>query len=317
MKNNITQISVGVDVAKDFLDIHLHPIGKDMRVANSAEGLEKLLAKLAQYKVIQVVCESSGGYESLMLKLLKKNQYNVWRVQPHRIRAFIIGEGVKAKTDKIDARMIALFAWQKWPAYQSITPSQTEEDMRGLVKLRTDLLKSLGQEKNRLPHCQEACKIIVQQLIDFMEKQLRIVEKQIDRLMHSSPDLSAKSAIIQSIPGVGAVTANTLMTEVGELGKVTNKQAAAIVGVAPFIKQSGASKGSALISGGRKGVRSALYMAALVAAHHNPVLKLFYQRLINAGKPAKVALVAVMRKLIIIINTMVRKGEAWRPNLNT
>jgi len=318
MKDNITKIFVGVDVAKDFLDIHFHPLKKSMRIANSIDGLTKLLRMLAQYEVSQIVCEASGGYESLMLGILKKEQYKVWRVQPYRIRAFITSEGIKAKTDRIDARMIALFASQKDRGYQTVECSQDEECMRALTQLRTDCVKAITRENNKVQHPQQhiVCKKIIEKNISFFQKQLREIEKQIENIMRTNNDMATKASIIQSIPGVGKVTAHTLMTEVTELGKIDNKKIAALVGVAPFVRQSGKGKGSALISGGRKNVRSVLYMAALVASRCNPILRSFYQRLKEAGKPAKLALVAVMRKLIVIINTIVKKGELWSPKLN-
>ena len=312
MNSMISPIYVGVDVSKDFLDVYLHPLGKELRIPNTQEGLNKLIKVLANYDVRQIVCESSGGYEYLMLQKLA--DYKIWQVQPKRIRSFIISEGIKAKTDKIDARMIALFASQKQPAYQSIDSSKDQEKLAAWVKRRMDLVYDMTCENNKLRHPQEVhCKEFIAQHISFLENQIKTIENEINKLIKANKVLQNEAEIIESVPGVGKITAATLLAEVPELGKIGNKQIAALVGVAPFIKQSGMSKGTATISGGRNQVRSVLYMASLAAIRFNPPLKLFYDRLRKAGKRPKVALVAVMRKLLVILNTMICNNQLWKP----
>jgi transposase len=312
--NTIAQIYVGVDVAKNFLDIYLQPVGKAFRVTNDAHGIRKLIKELSKYTVEQIVCEASGGYEQLMFKKLRDKNHNVWLVDPKRIRAFIISEGINAKTDKIDAQMIALFASQKQLKYKPIVPSPEEEHLSALANRRDDLVKMIVKEKNRLGHPQYThCKAIVAEHIEFMERQVKRLDAAIKQLINNNDDLNNKAKIIESVPGMGKVSTSMLLAQLPELGAIDDKQVASIIGVAPFIRQSGNSKGTAAIKGGRSSLRSVIYMAANVAIRYNPVLKAFYERLRKAGKKFKVALIAVMRKLITILNTMVKKNEQWCP----
>ena len=307
MKNSISQIFVGVDVSKNKLDVHIYPLQKAFTVSNSKEGIQKIKQQLAGQVVGQIVCEATGGYEHLVKTLL-----SAWVVEPRRIKAFIRSEGVNAKTDKIDASMLALFAAQKKPKHSPIQLSADEEHIKALNSRRTDVIEMITKESNRIHHPQEKyCRSDLQKHISFLEKQLAKIDNEIERLIKNNEVLSSKAKIIESMPGIGKVTTATLICSLPELGTVNDKQIAALLGVAPFDKQSGSYKGKSIIKGGRHNVRKVLYMAALVAARFNPVLKIFYQRLLNAGKRPKVALVAIMRKLIIILNVMVQKGEVW------
>jgi transposase len=313
MNNTLPSLFLGVDISKDFLDIYIHPLAKELRVLNSQQGLEKLITFLERYHVTQIVCESSGGYEYLLLKTLRIHGYKVWQVQPKRIRAFIISEGIKAKTDKIDAHMIALFAAQKQPRYELAYDSSVEEQLSALVKRRADLVKIVNQENNVLQHPQQTyCRDSIANHIAFMKEQIKVIEKEIDECIKTSESLKHKAKIIESVPGVGKVTIATLLAEMSELGKISNKQIAALTGVAPIIKQSGNQKGTATISGGRARVRRTLYMAATAAIRFSPLLRSFYMRLRQKGKGYKVALVAVMRKLIVLLNTMISKEQLWQ-----
>lgn len=310
----LSYVNVGVDVSKNYLDVHLHQVNQSMRVANSASGINKLTDILSQYKVGQIACEATGGYEQYMYKTLQKSHYKVWRVQPHRIRAFIISEGIKVKTDKIDAKMIALFASQKNCAYEQVQPSESNEKLRSLVSLRASITTTAAEFKTQLQQIIDPdCIKYLTKNLRFLEKQIDKVAKQIDGLIKSDKELQNKTQMLTSIPGIGDVSAATCLALLPELGKIGNKQAAALVGVAPIIKQSGNSKGYAVTGAGRAAVRSVLYMAGLTAIKHNPILLRFYQRLIEAGKPFKLAIVAVMRKLVVYMNTLVRKGELWNP----
>lgn len=310
---SLTKIYVGVDVSKNQLDVHLHPIAKAISFANSEDGIKKMCKQLAAYVVEQIVCESTGGYEDLMLKMLRKLNYKVWQVEPNRIKSFIRSKGKKVKTDVIDAYMIALFAAQEIQAHEYVEYGENHNIIHDLVKRRKDLTRIIVEEKLRLNHpSQTKCSPEIQAHVDFMTKQLKELEDKIQRLANKDDTLSKKMKIIESVPGVGKATAAMLIAEFPELGKIENKQAAALIGVAPYTQQSGQYKGKSFIGGGRSEVRSALYMAALVAAHFNPALKKFYTKLREVGKkPAKVALIAVMRKLITILNTMVRNQTMW------
>ena len=310
---NITKTYVGVDISKNKFDVYLHPIGKAFSFANSKDGVEKLIAHLSTYTIEQIVCESTGGYENLMLKMLRALGFNVWQVEPNRIKSFIRSKGKKVKTDVIDAHMIALFSAQEMQEHKHIEYGESHELLRDLVKRKKDLVEMIVSERQRLKHPSRVfCKLEIQAHIDFMNKQITEIEIAIEDIIDKDDDLNKKVEIIESVPGIGKATAAMLVAEMPELGKIENKKAAALVGVAPYTQQSGQYKGKSFISGGRAVVRSAIYMAALVASRFNPAMKEFYRRLCDVGKKApKVALVAVMRKLIIILNVMVKKQTKW------
>ena len=312
MNTTLPQIFVGIDSAKNFLDIYLHPIDKAFRINNNLKGIKKFIKILSEYNVGQAVFESSGGYERLVLQELTNNNYKVWQVEPKRIKGFIVGEGIKVKTDKIDAKMIALFAAQKQPKYKQVIASAEEKRLQGLSKRRIDLTKMIVKEKNRLQNPEMfECKEEIETTLLCLESHLEAVNVKISNLISNNSHWSNKAALIATVPGVGKITSQALVAEMPELGLIENKQAAALLGVAPLIQQSGTAKGMATIKGGRAALRSIIYMAAVVAIRCNPKLKAFYKRLREAGKKAKVALVAVMRKLITLLNVMVKKGEQW------
>jgi transposase len=309
----LPNIFVGIDISKKHLDVHFNPLNKSFRIENSAAGIEALLKNLSFYKVNQIVCESSGGYEHLLIKTLRDAQYKVWHIDPKQIKAFVKSQGVKAKTDKIDAKMMALFASKNQPQYQQNNKSEQLEILSALVRRRTDLTDIGAMEKKRLSHpSQMHCKKDIQDHINFIEKQIKELEKEIDKIIDNDDDLKKKSNLMQTMPGIGKVTASALISEMPELGVIPNKQAAALVGVVPYPQESGSYKGEAHIEGGRKMMRHILYMSCLSACKYNPKFKEFYQRLKNSGKKSKVAMVAVMRKMIEGINTILYKNETWR-----
>ena len=310
---NIPKVYVGVDVSKNRLDVYLHPIEKAIFFTNSEDGIKKLIEALLVYEVGQIVCESTGGYEDRMLKMLRESGYKVWQVEPNRIKSFIRSKGKKAKTDTIDAYMIALFAAQEVREYEHIDYGATHGLIRDLVKRKKDVTEMVVAERQRLKHPSEiTCAVSIQKHIDFMNQEIKELEDKIKQLIEEDVDLNKKAKIISSVPGVGKATVAMLIAEMPELGKIKNKKAAALVGVVPYTQQSGQYKGKAFISGGRGFVRSALYMAALVASRFNSEMKEFYTRLIDIGKKApKVALVAIMRKLVVIINIMLTNDIEW------
>ncbi len=310
--NILPNIFVGIDISKNNLDVHFHPLNKSFRIENSSLGIEELLKNLSSYKVDQIVCESSGGYEYLLVKTLRNAQYQVWHIDPKQIKAFVKSQGVKAKTDKIDAKMMALFASKNQPKYHQKNRSEQNEILSALVRRRTDLTDMAAMEKRRFSHPHQTyCKQDIQDHINFIEKQIKEIQDEIDKIIDNDDDLKKKSKLIQTMPGVGKITAAALITEMPELGIISNKQAGALVGVVPYPQESGARKGETCIEGGRKMVRHILYMASLSACRYNPKFKEFYQRLKSAGKKSKAAMVAVMRKMIVGINTMLHKGETW------
>lgn len=311
----VAKVYVGVDISKKHLDFYLYPLDKALRIENSESGMKLLLSELSGHKefIQMVACEATGGYESLMLKTLKAAGYKTWMVEPKRIKAFIASEGKKSKTDKGDAKMIALFAFQKTRSYEGFERSENERYLNELYKRRVDLKKNIVSEKLRLEHPQTSfCKKQINSHIKFMEKQVVSIDKEIDLIVANDVIMQQKIALATSIPGVGKTTAVALVAGLPELGKIEGRQAAALVGVAPFTRESGMQKGIARTSAGRQQVRHALFMAAMAAATHNKKLKMFFKRLIEKGKRGMVAMVAVMRKLIVIINAMIRDNQTWK-----
>lgn len=315
----VAKVFVGVDISKKYLDLYLYPIDKVLHIENSEEGMKLLLSELSVHKeqIQTIVCEATGGYETLMLRTLKSAGYKTWKVEPKRIKAFIASEGIKSKTDKGDAKMIALFASQKICSYESIERSEHENYLNELCKRRADMKKNIVCEKLRLEHEQNPfCKKLIEKHIRYMEKQVEVIEKEMDSIVAADEKMQQKVDLVASVPGVGKITALALVIGLPELGNIENRQIAALVGVAPFTRESGMHKGQARTSAGRQQVRQALYMAALAAISHNNTLKAFFKQLKGKGKRGMVALVAVMRKLIVIINAMIRDNQQWKESSN-
>lgn len=313
MNTNVAKVFVGVDVSKDTLDLYINPLGKTLKVTNSTKGFEVIKKWLSAYSIEQIVCEATGGYETFMIQALRNADYKVWNVEPARIKAFIKSEGIKIKTDAHDAKMIAAFAVEKKSTYQPYIQSEAELILRQLVTRRSDLSEMLKMEISRAGHpMQIYCKKELAQSMAFFEKQISFIDKRINQIKESDDKIKQRMKIIESIPGLGPITAAAIVSYVPECGTVSNKAAAALFGVAPYAQQSGKSVWSYYIKGGRAEPRTKLYMAALVSSRFNPIMKAFYTRLKDAGKCSKVALVAVMRKLVTIINTMLKNNSFWR-----
>jgi transposase len=308
----ITNFFVGVDVSKYWLDVHIYPKNESFKFDNSTVGINKLLKILSYYTIEQVVCESSGGYEDLLLKLCSEVGHKVWQVDPKRIKAFIMSQGIKAKTDKLDAKMIARFASQQYPEYTKHKRSENNEKLRALVRRRADLTEMAAMEKKRLKgpsgyHCKED----IEKMLNVISSSIEEFTLKIKNLIDQDEDMKERKIILESIPGIGHTTAAALIADMPELGTIENKQAAALLGVAPYTKQSGMYKGVETINGGRFAPRCALYMAALTASRYNPAMQSFYNRLRENGKKPKVAIVAVMNKLIVTCNAMIKKKTKW------
>jgi len=318
MNNNSKNAYIGIDVSKAHLDIHIRPIAKQMKIENSQRGMKRLLRFLKQteYSVQQIVCESSGGYQRLAVRILEEEGYNVWSANPALVKSFIRSEGVLSKTDAHDAKMIALFAEKKEQSYEKEPWSQEMEDLQELVKRKADLVQMLAMEKTRLqsPTVNKACSRLIKGHIRQLEKQIKKVDTITDEQRLLNPVWKKKTEIMQSIPGIGRETAVNLLTFMPELGKITGKQSAALLGVAPYANESGCYRGKTSVRGGRSIPRRLVYMAALSASRANPVLKQFYNRLRTKGKKPKVAIVAVMRKLITFINVLLEKEKLWDSN---
>jgi transposase len=302
---------IGIDVAKDTLDLARHHADAVQRFANDAAGIAQITQLLLADKPAGIVIESTGGLERPLLDALLEAALPVARVHPGRVRYFAIGLGILAKTDPIDARVLARFAELAAPRL-SEKLSKNETELRDLVACRRQLCQSRAQQSNRRGSTfSKAALRSINSVIAAMDKQIESLDKQIRNLIDADDDFKHLDRLLQSVPGVGPTVAATLVAELRELGQADRRQIGALVGVAPFNADSGASRAKRSIRGGRTLVRGVLYMSAVVAIRFNPVIKLFAERLKAAGKQSKVILAACIRKLIALINAMVRDNLTW------
>lgn len=310
MKMAQGKVFVGIDVSKAVLDVEVWPAGERFQVANDREGRADLVGRLRRRGALAIGLEASGGYERDSLRALLEAGLPARRVNPLRVRQFALACGVLAKNDKLDASMIARFV--ATVPQRQIKPDPAAERLAELVTARRQLREDLTRAQNQAEHAGPA---IVQRLSKLRAARLRadilLLDKAIAQAIADDPELARKDALLRSVPGVGPVFAHTLLAQMPELGSLTNRQAAALLGVAPYDHDSGQMKGQRHIWGGRRNVRDVAYMAAMVAGQHNPALKAFRQRLLDAGKRPKVIIVAVMRKLITILNAILRNNSPW------
>lgn len=308
---NKTQF-VGIDVSKEHLDVAVSGQKRVSRVRNDEAGLELIERQLQNKKPQLIVIEASGGYERPPARALASAGFPVALVNARQVRDFARSTGQLAKTDAIDARVLARFAEAVKPAVSRFG-DEAAEQLRDLELRRRQLVEMTVAERNRLRQTPRTAGRIEEHL-RWLEEEVKRTEKDIEGLIQSDPDLAVRAAILTSVPGVGRVLALTILSSLPELGLLNRKEIAALVGVAPLNWDSGTLRGKRAIWGGRAHVRAILYMAALVASRHNPIICALYQRLCEAGKPKKVALVAAMRKLLVILNTMVRTRTQWAPS---
>ncbi|MEO5800107.1 MAG: transposase [Gemmatimonadales bacterium] len=304
---------VGIDVAQAVLDVCVRPTGAVQQFPNDLAGHEALLAWLAPVAPSHIVLEASGGYERAVAATLAAAGLPVVIVNARHARDFAKATGQLAKTDRIDAALLALFAERLQPAIRPLEDATTAE-LHELVTRRRQVTEHLTIEKQRLPRARG--RVIRKQItahIKFLTRQLAESDDDMGQLIQASPLWRVKDDLLQSVPGVGDVLSRTLLGTLPELGTLNRKQIAALVGVAPFAQDSGQWRGKRRIWGGRAPTRAVLYMAALVGTRWNPVLKALYTRLVAAGKPKKVALVACMRKLLTILNALLATGQRWQP----
>jgi len=302
---------VGVDVSKRSLEVQIYGEEKGWKIGNDADGFGTLVEQMKVVQPGRIVFEATGGYESRAVKALSEAGFAVAVVNPTRVRRFAESLGILAKTDKIDAQVIAHFGSVVQPPVNA-RQTPLEEQLAAFVERRRQLLVELTAEKNRLSTCPDCVRDDIEDHIAWLAERIDRLEADIQVCIGLKPEWLQRAEIIESVPGVGVVTATTMVAELPELGQLNRQKIAALVGVAPFNKDSGPKKGKRRIFGGRSGIRRTLYMAALSATKFNPVIRAFYQNLLKRGKEKKVALTACMRKLLVIINSMVRKGEAWR-----
>lgn len=302
---------VGIDVSKRWLEVQVHGEAESRKIGNDPDGFTTLMEQMKAMQAELIVFEATGGYEGRAVKALSQAGFAVAVVNPTRVRRFAEALGILAKTDKIDAQVIAHFASVVRPAVNG-RQTALEEQLGAFVERRRQLLVELTAEKNRLSTCPECVRDDVEEHVAWLEERIDRLEIDIQACIGLKPEWQERAEIIDSVPGVGPVTAATMVAELPELGQLNRQKIAALVGVAPFNKDSGSKKGKRRVFGGRSGVRRTLFMAALSASKHNPVIRAFYESLLKRGKEKKVALTACMRKLLVIINALVRKGEAWR-----
>jgi transposase len=302
---------VGIDVAKDELVVHVLPTNQQLTVVNSLKGIKDLIKLFKEIQPKQIVFEATGGLERELLTHLAANEFVVVCVNPRQARDLAKGLGELAKTDAVDAKILARIA-----SLQCLTPrpvpTRETREMNDLVMRRQQLVGMRTEEKNRLQQTNQKTIVkSIEKIIAAIEKQIKDIDDRIAKMIDDNPDWSEKDKILQSVPGVGAKTSQMLISALPELGELNRQEIAALVGVAPFCDDSGTKSGQRHIKGGRANVRSALYMATFTAVRCNPTFKEFFDRLIEKGKKYKVALVAAMRKLIVTLNTMIKTNTTW------
>lgn len=306
---------VGVDVAKAHVDLFDTETQKHRRFENYSEGISRCTDYLVSLNPQLIVMESTGGYETSLASALQSAQLPVAVVNPRRVRDFGRAVGRLAKTDRIDAMLLANYAATVSPPERPMRDRKSRL-MKALVARRHQLLQMRIAESNRSEHSHDkAIARSIGTIIKTFDRELTKIEQQLQTLISASPELNQRVQVLISVPGIAETTATMLVTEVPELGLLSRREIAALIGVAPVNRDSGSFRGKRMTGGGRRNVRARLFMPTLVACHHNPVIKAFYQRLLKQGKSKMTALVAAMRKMLTILNTMLAKKERWNPKL--
>jgi transposase len=311
----MTDRIVGIDVSKDRLDVQVLPEGTALVAARDGKGLAQLCERLCALRPMLVAIEATGGFESVAAAALASAGLPVVVVNPAQVRHFAKALGQRAKTDPIDAAVIARFAEATKPQVRAL-PDEATRLLADLVARRRQIVDMMAAERQRrarttMRHLLRS----IDRLLAALQKELSAIDAEIDASVRGSPVWRHKEDLLASVPGVGPVTARTLIAEMPELGTLGRRQIAALAGLAPFVRQSGQWKGKSMVAGGRKSVRTALFMAAIVAGRFNPLLKAFRQRLVAAGKPRIVAAIAVARKLLTILNAILRDRRPWNATL--
>lgn len=302
---------VGIDVSKDRLDVALRPTGEVFAVERNAAGLAALIEKLQPLAPALVALEATGGFETVAAAALAAAGLPLVVVNPAQVRAFAKAIGRHAKTDAIDAAVIAHFADATRPAPRPL-PDEATRLLADLVARRRQIIEMIGAERQREKRAPRRLQKSIARLLKALERELSSVDADIDDAVRGSAVWRETEDLLASVPGIGPTIARTLIAELPELGRLDRKKIAALAGLAPFTRQSGQWRGKSFIGGGRSGVRAALFMGAMVARRHNPVLRAFFERLVAAGKPKMVALIAVARKLLTILNAILRDQKPWQ-----
>ena len=312
--NNQNEINVGVDTGKTQLDIYIRPLDIYFTVENNDGGIKHAIKTLKKHPITRVTIEATGRLEHPFIMACAQANIPFVVANPVNIKRFAGAIGQKAKTDKLDAQLIAHFGEAIKPPLSSLKPEQMRL-MSDLLSRRRQLMDMQTMEKNRSQIMPKTISSLIKPILTALKNQIEKVDLKLQKLIKECDEYKVKNDIIQSVPGVGNVVAFNLLSDMPELGCVNNKEAASLVGVAPFNRESGAYQGKRMIRGGRPKIRTAMYMAMMSAIQCNPKFKAIYHRLVAAGKPKKVAIIACIRKLIVIINSMVRDGVMWDPKM--
>ena len=310
VSDTVSDSVIGIDVSGKWLDIHVLPEGMVERFGNDVEGIASVVRLSNELDASLVVMEATGGYEMALAAELGLNDVPTAVVNPRQVRDFARSLGILAKTDALDAKVIAQFADKMRPEPRPL-PDHQAQALKAMVSRRDQVIQMMTMEKNRLKRALLPVHARVTDHITYLENELKDIDRDITQAIEDSPMWRAKDDLITDVPGIGPVSSMTLIAALPELGTLNRQKIATLVGVAPMNRDSGSYRGRRSIWGGRSRVRRALYMAAMVAVQHNPVIKAFYDRLVEKGKPKKVAIIASMRKLLTIINAMLRDGTRW------
>lgn len=305
------KLYVGIDVSKDRLDVHTHPAGESFAVSRDHAGLLALAERLRGLPAELIAVEATGGFETVVVAELAAAGLPVVTVNPARVRAYAQAIGRRAKTDPLDAATIAKFAEATKPELRAL-PDVATQQLADLVARRRQIVQMIAAERQREKRATARMRKSIARLLKALEKELSSLEQELDDNVRGSPLWREQEDLLLSVPGVGKTTARTLLAELPELGHLSRRTIAALAGVAPWTRQSGHWRGQAFIGGGRATVRCALYMAAVTASRHNPVLAAFYAQLLKRGKAKKLALIAVARKLLTILNALIRDNRSWQ-----
>ena len=312
MNTNVNQkINIGVDTGKFQLDIFIRPLDIYFTVSNDEKGITEAITLIKKHKPARIIVEATGRLEIPFIMACAKANLPFVIANPIHIKRFAGAIGQRAKTDKLDAQLIAHYGEAIQPQLSQLKPD-TMQTMSDLVARRNQLLVMQTMEKNRLQILPQNLAMTIKPILTAFKNQIAKIEKKIVDLIESCPEYQAKNTLLQSMKGIGKIASASIISNLPELGYMTNKQASALVGVAPLNRESGRFKGQRKIQGGRHQVRTVLYMAMMSAIQSNPVFKANYQRLIAAGKPKKVALIACVRKMVVILNSMLRDGVMWQ-----
>lgn len=309
------KIYIGIDVSKAYLDIFNSMDSSYHQYANSEAGIKKLISILKKITNAEllIAVEATGGYEKLAAITMVRQGLDVTVINPRLIRNFAKACGELAKTDKIDSKILAKYA-EKMEPKSRLVYNENQESMAELSTRRSQIIAMIVAEKNRLDKVRPTIRKSIMRIIKLLEKELAQIDAELNKTVQADESFADKHALLTSVKGIGPKTATALIAFLPELGTLEDKKITALAGLAPFNCDSGKMRGIRMIYGGRSSVRTALYMATIAATRSNDAIKAFYQRLIGAGKPKMVALTACMRKLVIIMNAMVRKGEPWQSN---